>query len=106
MTLHLRLLTDFHGLWVTAAQTDAQPQWHLPNVLGSAPALFVAEAPEGYTLAESQACVAQVVTYDLFCAQTTWDALCEESYECCRVKGPFELAAPTSTPATTTPPCA
>ena len=60
-----------------SAQTDAEPQWHLPEVLGSAPALFVAEAPEGYTLATSQACVAQVVTYDLFCAQTTWDALCQ-----------------------------
>ena len=66
-----------------AAQTDAQPQWHLPDVLGSAPALFVIEAPEGYTLAESQACVVQVVTYDLFCELSTWDDLCQEAYDCC-----------------------
>ena len=89
MTLHLRLATWIFMVFgsTLSAQTDAEPQWHLPDVLGSAPALFVADAPEGYSLAASQACVAQVVTYDLFCAQTTWDALCQESYECCRVEG-------------------
>ena len=46
------------------------------------PGLFVAEAPEGYTLAESQR-VAQVVTYDLF-AHKPRGCTCEESYECCR----------------------
>ena len=88
MTLHFRLtawLFMVLGSTLTA-QTDAQPQWHLPDVLGSAPALFVTEAPEGYTLAASQACVAQVVTYDLFCEQITWDDLCQEAYDCCSVE--------------------
>ena len=85
MTSHFRLTAWLLMAFAStiAAQTDAQPQWHLPDVLGSAPALFVIEAPEGYTLAESQACVVQVVTYDLFCELSTWDDLCQEAYDCC-----------------------
>ena len=88
MTLHFRLTAWLFLVFgsTLAAQTDGQPQWHLPDVLGSAPALFVSEAPEGYTLAESQACVAQVVTYDLFCELLTWDDLCQEAYDCCTVE--------------------
>lgn len=88
MTLRasLTVLLCFATSSVLLGQPDAEPQWHLPDVLGSAPALFVTEAPEGYTLAESQACVAQVVTYDLFCEQLTWDDLCEEAYDCCRAE--------------------
>ena len=50
MTLHLRLAAWIFLVFgsTLAAQTDAEPQWHLPDVLGSAPALFVAEAPEGF----------------------------------------------------------
>ena len=55
MTSHFRLTAWLLMAFAStiAAQTDAQPQWHLPDVLGSAPAVFVIEAPEGYTLAES-----------------------------------------------------
>ena len=88
MTTHFRLTAWLLMAFAStlAAQTDAQPQWHLPDVLGSAPALLVTEAPEGYTLAASQACVAQVVTYDLFCELLTWDDLCQEAYDCCTME--------------------
>ena len=58
--------------------------WYLPDVLGSAPAMQSTEAPEGYSLAESQSCVAQIVAYDPFCLQQHWDELCQEEYGCCQ----------------------
>ena len=85
MTLHpcltacLLLASGLHA-W---GQNNTDAMWHLPEVLGSAPAVWATDTPPGYVLAESQACVAQVVTYDLFCEQLTWDDLCQEAYECC-----------------------
>ncbi|MDA0946241.1 MAG: hypothetical protein O2791_04255 [Bacteroidetes bacterium] len=57
--------------------------WFLPDILGAGPAVYSDVAPEGYTLAESQSCVTQVVSYDPYCLDTGWDDLCEEEYLCC-----------------------
>lgn len=64
--------------------SGAEPAfWYLPDVLGTGPALYTDVAPDGYTLAESQSCVAQIVTYDPYCLDTGWDDLCEDEYLCC-----------------------
>lgn len=64
--------------------SGAEPAfWFLPDVLGVGPAVYTDVAPAGYTLAESQTCVAQVVSYDPYCLDTGWDDLCEEEYLCC-----------------------
>ena len=62
---------------------ESEMMWYLPDVLGSAPAEFTTTAPEGFTIAESQICVEQIVAYDPFCLQQNWDDLCQEEYECC-----------------------
>ena len=34
-------------------------------------------------VAESQACVAQIVDWDDFCVTTEWDGICQDQYDCC-----------------------
>lgn len=85
MTLSFRITAILMvTMGLSASSQTPESTWHLPEILGSGPAIFSVEAPSGYAPAASPNCVAQVVTYDLFCTQETWDALCQEAYECCR----------------------
>ncbi len=63
--------------------------WYLPEVLGSGPAVYTDVAPDGYVLAESQTCVAQIVAFDPYCLDTGWDDLCDEEYACCLTQDEF-----------------
>lgn len=64
------------------------PFWYLPvdyTSSTSEPAVLACtgEEPAGYVLAADQACVQSVVDADPFCVDTDWDAICENSYQCC-----------------------
>ena len=58
-------------------------QWYLPNDVEGGPAIFACFAPDGYTLAENQACAADIIASDSYCVDTNWDDICQEAYECC-----------------------
>lgn len=57
------------------------PQWYIPDTVGG-PAVFDCVAPAGYILAD-QACAQSVVDNDPFCVDTSWDGICQETYDCC-----------------------
>ena len=59
--------------------------WFIPEILGAGPAIqdFESNIPEGYIVAESQQCVAQLVAFDTFCITDEWDDICQEQYDCC-----------------------
>jgi len=58
-------------------------QWYLPNEVDGGPAMFACFAPEGYTLAENQACAADIIASDSYCVDNTWDDICQDAYDCC-----------------------
>ena len=68
----------------TSVLSAQSPTWHLPEVLGSGPALWTAEPPAGYVMAGAPNCVAQVLLEDPFCESLTWDLLCDDAYACCQ----------------------
>lgn len=73
-------------------QSGLEPQlWFLPDAPTEGPAVFDFESniPVGYVVAESQACVAQIVDWDDFCVTTEWDDICQEQYDCCASSGGF-----------------
>lgn len=60
-------------------------QWQRPLAVGSGPAIYecLGFLQMGYTYTNQQ-CMIQVVDSDAFCAQTSWDGLCDAAYlECC-----------------------
>jgi hypothetical protein len=89
--------TEAQTPWYGNAPSDSEPSstslrpmsgaepafWYLPEILGAGPAVYTDVAPEGYQLAESQSCVAQIVAFDPYCLNTGWDDLCDEEYACC-----------------------
>lgn len=73
-------------------QSGLEPQlWFLPDAPTEGPAVFDFESniPVGYVVAESQACVAQIVDWDDFCVTTEWDGICQDQYDCCASSGEF-----------------
>ena len=58
-------------------------QWYLPDNVGDGPAVFACFAPDGYTLAENQACAADIIASDSYCVNNTWDQICQDDYACC-----------------------
>ncbi|MGB1577529.1 MAG: hypothetical protein ACPG9S_05895 [Flavobacteriales bacterium] len=58
-------------------------QWYLPNDVDGGPAVLACFAPEGYTLAENQACAADIIASDSYCVDNNWDDICQDAYDCC-----------------------
>ena len=74
-------------------QSGLEPQlWFLPDAPTVGPAVLDFESnipPVGYVVAESQACVSQIVDWDDYCIYGQWDDICQEQYDCCTSSGEF-----------------
>ena len=67
-------------------------QWYIPAIPDNTdeephfPAIFTCAAPPGYVISE-QCCVIQQIISDVYCVETTWDVICQSSYDECVADG-------------------
>tara|TARA_B100000795_G_scaffold70142_1_gene49012 strand:- start:10130 stop:11230 length:1101 start_codon:yes stop_codon:yes gene_type:complete len=67
-------------------------QWYIPAIPDNTdeepnfPAILTCAAPLGYVIAE-ECCVIQEIIFDSYCVDTTWDVICQSSYDECLADG-------------------
>ncbi|MEZ7886861.1 MAG: hypothetical protein QMC16_06225, partial [Flavobacteriales bacterium] len=67
-------------------------EWYIPAIPDNTdeepnfPAIFTCAAPLGYVIAE-ECCVIQEIIFDSYCVDTTWDVICQSSYDECVADG-------------------
>lgn len=72
----------------------SQPLWYIPFGPSASDfvALFDCSVPDGPYMPVDQACAAQLIDFDPFCSQTSWDTLCMDNLRTCTDGCTYEQA--------------
>lgn len=98
-------VTDWDNLCNDAFESCAfgcDAEWHIPIIASNGPAMLACSPPLGYYTPD-QTCVAQVISEDSYCVNTSWDNLCQSAYETCAFGCDAQWRLPYSTDASALP---